>query len=69
MFRAAIVGAGFMGGAHAEALRRIGVEVIGVLGIDSNETASFAQRVNAKGYASLEQLLADQVYRSSLSER
>ena len=59
MTKAAIIGAGFMGGAHNEALRRIGVNVAGVLGIDQEETASFSRKVGAKGYEDLSALLAD----------
>jgi predicted dehydrogenase len=59
MIKSAIIGAGFMGGAHTEALRRIGVEVSGVLGKDQNETNSFAQRANTKAYENLDDLLKD----------
>jgi predicted dehydrogenase len=55
----AVVGAGFMGGVHAEALRRAGCAVVGVLGVSEAETTRFAQTVGAKGYGSFEDLLAD----------
>jgi predicted dehydrogenase len=59
MIKAAIVGAGFMGITHNEALRRIGVPVAGVLGVDPTETTTFARRVNASPYSNLDQLLSD----------
>jgi predicted dehydrogenase len=55
----AVVGAGFMGGVHAEALRRAGCEVVGVLGVSDAETTRFASGVGAKAYRSLKELLAD----------
>jgi predicted dehydrogenase len=55
----AVVGAGFMGGVHAEALRRAGCAVVGVLGVSEAETTRFAQTVGARGYGSFEDLLAD----------
>jgi predicted dehydrogenase len=55
----AVIGAGFMGGVHAEALRRAGCEVVGVLGVDEAETTRFAAAVGATAFRSLEQLLAD----------
>jgi predicted dehydrogenase len=53
--RAAVVGTGFVGVLHVEALRRLGVEVLGVVG-------SSPERARAKGlepYDSFETLLAD----------
>jgi predicted dehydrogenase len=55
--RAAVAGTGFIGAVHVEALRRLGVEVLGVV-------ASTAERAQAKGlapaYESYEALLADE---------
>jgi predicted dehydrogenase len=59
MIKAAIIGAGFMGATHNEALRRIGVPVAGVLGVDQAETDAFAGRVNARPYPNLATLLSD----------
>jgi predicted dehydrogenase len=42
--RAAVAGTGFIGAVHVEALRRLGVEVLGV-------AASTAERAEAKGLA------------------
>jgi predicted dehydrogenase len=54
--RAGVVGTGFIGAVHVEALRRLGVDVVGVVG-------SSPERAAAKGLApvsgSYEQLLAD----------
>jgi predicted dehydrogenase len=56
----AVIGAGFMGGVHTEALRRAGCEVVGVLGVDDAESSKFAGAAGvAKAYRSLEELLAD----------
>ncbi|HXK12606.1 MAG TPA: Gfo/Idh/MocA family oxidoreductase [Vicinamibacteria bacterium] len=58
---AAVVGAGFMGGVHAEALRRAGCDVVGVLGVSEAETTRFATALGgAKAYRSLKELLADE---------
>ena len=55
----AVVGAGFMGGVHAEAVRRAGAEVVGVLGVSDAETARFASATGAKAYRSMPELLGD----------
>jgi len=60
----AVVGAGFMGPVHAEALRRAGCEVVGVLGVSDAETTRFAANVGARGYRSLVELLADPAVQS-----
>jgi predicted dehydrogenase len=58
--RTAIVGLGFMGGTHIEALRRIGVDVVGCLGVTPEETRGGVARYGlAREYDSLEQLVAD----------
>jgi predicted dehydrogenase len=59
MIKAAVIGAGFMGITHVEALHRLGVPVAGVLGVEGAETNSFAKRVNARPYPNLETLLSD----------
>jgi predicted dehydrogenase len=54
--KAGVVGAGFIGAVHVDALRRLGVEVVGVV-------ASTPKRAREKGFAayeSLEALLADE---------
>jgi predicted dehydrogenase len=57
---AAVCGAGFIGPAHVEALRRLGVPVTGILGVDPNESRSAAEALGlAKAYGSYEDLLAD----------
>src|SRR5512140_2127030 len=55
----AVIGAGFMGGVHAEALRRAGCELVGVLGVDEAESTRFAAAVDARAFRSLEELLAE----------
>ena len=48
--KTAIAGLGFMGGTHLEALRRLGIEVTGVLGISKDEAAAFCERTGVKKY-------------------
>jgi len=56
----AVIGAGFMGGVHAEALRRAGCDVVGVLGVSDAESTKFAAAIGApKAYRSLRELLDD----------
>jgi len=60
--RVAVIGAGFMGGVHTEALRRAGCDVVGVLGVSPEESRSFAEKTGvAKAYSSLAELLGDAV--------
>jgi predicted dehydrogenase len=57
---AAVIGTGFIGTVHVEALRRIGVQVRGVLGSTAERGAARAATLGvAKAYASLDELLAD----------
>ncbi len=58
--KAAIAGLGFMGGTHLEALRRLGIEVTGVLGISEDEARAFCKRTGVKRiYQSFEEIAAD----------
>ncbi len=57
---AAVVGAGFIGPVHVEALRRLGVRVTGILGVDAAESESAAASLGLpRAYGSFEELLAD----------
>ena len=57
---AAVIGSGFIGTVHIEALRRIGVQVQGLLETTPELGAERATRLGlAKAYASLDELLAD----------
>ena len=57
---AAVIGSGFIGTVHVEALRRIGVRVTGVLGSTAERSAASAADLDVpRGYASLDELLAD----------
>lgn len=57
---AAIVGAGFMGPAHAEALRRLGVNVIGILGSSEAKSRHAAEALGlVRAYPSFDELLSD----------
>ena len=56
----AVIGTGFIGTVHVEALRRIGVQVRGVLGSTPERGAARAEALGvAMAYASLDELLAD----------
>lgn len=58
---AAVIGTGFIGPVHVEALRRIGVEVVGVLGSSEAKSIQAAERMGIpKAYADLDDLLADE---------
>ena len=57
---AAVIGSGFIGTVHIEALRRHGVQVIGLLGSSPERGATSAERLGVpKAYPSLDDLLAD----------
>ncbi|HHY87814.1 MAG TPA: Gfo/Idh/MocA family oxidoreductase [Chloroflexi bacterium] len=58
--KAAVVGVGFIGPVHVEALKRNNVSVIGVVGLSPEEAAQRARVLGVpKGYASFEEMLAD----------
>jgi predicted dehydrogenase len=58
---AAVIGTGFIGPVHVEALRRLGVEVVGVLGSSPHKSESAAQQMGIpRAYASLDELLSDE---------
>lgn len=59
-FNVAIVGTGFMGPAHTEALRRLGIHVAGILGSSAEKSRQAAQDLGIpRAYADLDELLAD----------
>ena len=56
----AVVGTGFIGPVHVEALRRLGITVTGLLGSDFDATASKAASLRLpKAYQSLDELLSE----------
>ncbi|MBD3267747.1 gfo/Idh/MocA family oxidoreductase [bacterium] len=56
----AVVGAGLIGPVHAEALRRLGLNMKGILGCDADESESARKALGlAKAYTNYEELLAD----------
>jgi predicted dehydrogenase len=58
---AAVIGGGFIGPVHVEALRRIGVDVIGLLGSAPDRTREVARRLAiARIYRDLDALLGDE---------
>jgi len=57
---AAVIGSGFIGTVHVEALRRLGVQVHGLLGSSAERAAARADQLGVpRGYASLAELLDD----------
>ncbi len=60
MMGAAVIGTGFIGAVHIGALRRLGIEVVGVLGSSASRGAERAAALGvSKSYDSLEHVLAD----------
>jgi predicted dehydrogenase len=60
MLRAAVVGGGFMGVTHTEALRRLNTPVVGMLGRDFQESEQFTRRMEIpSAYRDLEELAGD----------
>lgn len=58
--RAAVIGAGFVGRAHIEALRRLAIPIAGVLGSSGETTRDSARQVKIdRGYQSLDELARD----------
>jgi predicted dehydrogenase len=58
--RAAVIGLGFVGKAHLEALRRLAIPVTGILGSTPETTAEAARAAGLdRGYTSVEELAAD----------
>jgi predicted dehydrogenase len=58
--RAALIGGGFIGPVHAEALRRIGVDVVGLLGSSPERARPLADRLGIdRVYTDLDDLLGD----------
>lgn len=56
----AVAGAGFIGPAHVEALKRVGVTITGILGIDQAESESAKDQLGLpKAYKDIDELLAD----------
>ena len=58
--QAAVIGSGFIGPVHVEALRRAGVPVVGILDADLHRSREAAARLQlSKAYANLDELLRD----------
>src|SRR5918993_5901785 len=58
--RVAVIGGGFIGPVHIEALRRIGIEVVGLLGSSPGRARGLADRLAIRRvYGDLDDLLGD----------
>lgn len=58
--RAAVVGTGFMGRTHTEALRRLDIDVVGIVGSSPEKSRQAAEREGvSKAYATYDELLGD----------
>ena len=58
--KVAVIGLGFMGRTHIQALRRLGVEVHGVAGISEDEAKNTAEELAiSKWYRSFDEAIAD----------
>jgi predicted dehydrogenase len=58
----AVVGAGFIGPVHVEALRRLGIRITGILGCDRAESEAAQHALGLpRAYDSLDEILADPV--------
>ncbi len=56
----AVVGAGFIGPVHVEALRRLGIRVTGILGVDEDESWAAAESLGlSKAYGGFDEVLED----------
>jgi predicted dehydrogenase len=59
--RVAVVGAGFIGPVHVEALCRIGVEITGIVGVSNAESQRAAKALGLpKAYKGFDEIVADQ---------
>jgi predicted dehydrogenase len=56
--RVGVVGTGFIGPVHVEALRRIGAEVVGLVGSSPEATRRKGEEIGVPAYDSLDALLA-----------
>ncbi|HXJ10959.1 MAG TPA: Gfo/Idh/MocA family oxidoreductase [Candidatus Limnocylindrales bacterium] len=57
---AAVIGLGFVGKAHVESLRRLGIPIRGALGSSAETTAAACKSLNLeRAYASIEEIAAD----------
>ncbi len=63
--RVAVIGTGFIGPVHVEALRRIGIEVVGVLGSSAQRSLEAAKKFRIdRGYQDLDELVGDEAVTS-----
>ncbi|UCD49439.1 MAG: Gfo/Idh/MocA family oxidoreductase [Phycisphaerales bacterium] len=61
----AVVGAGFIGPVHVEAIQRLGIKVAGILGVSDEESRAAAHQLGLpRAYRSFEEILADEAVRA-----
>ncbi len=61
----AVIGTGFMGPVHTEALRRLGIKVTGILGSTLQKSTKAAEELDLpRGYATMAEVMADPEVRS-----
>ena len=60
--KTAIIGAGFMGPVHTEALKRLGIRVVGILGVDEAESQKAQASLGlSKAYKNMNEVLGDDI--------
>ena len=60
--KTAVIGAGFMGPVHTEALKRLGVQVTGILGVDDAESTRAQTALGlSKAYSDFDEVLNDDI--------
>ena len=63
--KVAVVGAGFIGPVHVEALRRLGIPITGILGADAAESRSAREKLGLpRAYQSYDEVLRDESVQS-----
>lgn len=59
--RSAVIGTGFIGAVHAEAVRRVGAQLVGVLGSSPERGKAGAERIGTGAFETMDDLLASDV--------
>ena len=59
--KAALIGCGMIAGIHCLAMHSVGIEVVGVYSIDTAAASAFSKAYHIRTYASMDELLQDQI--------